>query len=431
MPTVHGPRRHRVTPRLALCLGASLAAWGAVAAAAGAPAQLTTTFFDGVGHPAIQYNTADPRDPFSTLAASLRDGREKLAYDATTGYLRALLRALDIPVESQLAVFSKTSLQAPLISPANPRLIYFNDSVAVAWPRGGFIEIASHDPRQGMMFYSMIQIETTTPIVERSARCLGCHVAYGSLNVPGMLTRSFGTAADGRRMPWLANATPDHRTPHEERWAGWFVTGSSGSVRHLGNQLPAGSATTLDATTSTLASLPAKPAWALTPHSDIVAHLVFDHQVHMMNLLTRLGWEARVAVADNRADAAAAIDQAAAEVVDYLLFVDEARLVSRVEGTSGFAARFAARGPRDARGRSLRDFDLERRLFRHPCSYMIYSPAFDALPSAAKTAVYRRLARVVTGQDADARYGRLSAADRRAIIDILRETKPEVRSYLS
>ena len=414
-----------------------MATCGAVVAAgfllsAGVRAQLATTFFDGVAHPAIRYDASEPDDPFSRLAAGLRDGRVRLPFDATTGYLPALLRALEIPVESQLAVFSKTSLQARLVSPANPRLIYFNDAVAVAWPRGGFIEIASQDARQGVMFYSMIQIETTTPVVERSSRCLSCHVAYASLNVPGMLTRSFGTAADGRPMPWLANGTPDHRTPVEERWAGWFVTGTSGAVRHLGNQTPASSDTELAARASTLASLPATDASAaLTPHSDIVARLVFDHQMHMMNLVTRLGWEARVAIADRRADAAAVIAQTAAEVVDYLLFVDEAPLASRVAGASGFAAQFAARGPRDARGRSLRDFDLERRLFRHPCSYMIYSAAFDALPSEAKSAVYRRLARVLTGQEPDKRYLRLSAADRRAIIEILRETKPDIRQYIS
>jgi hypothetical protein len=402
-------------------------------AAAGAGGQLGATFFDARRHPAIQYEATEPRDPFFALAAGIASGRVTLPYDARAGYLPALLRALEIPAESQLAVGSKTSLQSGIISPANPRLIYFNDAVAVAWPRGGFIEIASHDPRLGMMFYTLEQRATPAPRIERSPACLACHVAYASLNVPGMLVRSVGMTAEGAAMPWLANATTDHRTPFEERWSGWVVTGRSGSVRHLGNLTAASrSATGLAARASSLASIPTGGGAAtLSPHSDIVALLVFDHQMHMMNLLTRLGWEARVAAADRPADAAGVIARVAAEVVDYMLFVDEARLSPGVAGASGFAATFVARGPRDARGRSLRDFDLERRLFRHPCSYMIYSAAFDALPPEAKAAVYRRLAQVLSGTERDTRYARLTGADRRAIIEILRETKPETRQYLS
>jgi hypothetical protein len=165
----------------------------------------------------------------------------------------------------------------------------------------------------------------------------------------------------------------------------------------------------------------------LSPFSDIVALLVFDHQTRMTNLLTRLGWEARVSEHDRRPDAAAALDRAAVEVVDYLLFVDEAPL-DGVRGTSGFAERFSARGPRDSKGRSLRDLDLERRLLRYPCSYMIYSEAFDGLAPAAKDAVYRRMWRVLSGAETAAKYAKLSASDRRAVVEILRETKSDLPS---
>jgi hypothetical protein len=310
-------------------------------------------------------------------------------------------------------------------------LIFFNDTVAVAWPRGGFIEIAAQDASQGVHFYALAQIEIGTPEITQPSFCLSCHQGYGSLNVPGMMVRSVGIGADGRAMPWLANAVPDHRTPIEERWSGWFVTGRSGAVRHLGNLTAAPNDAALVPKPSAVPALPAEvsPAASLTPHSDIAALLVFDHQMHMMNLLTRLGWETRVVLADARADASAHIGRAAAEVVDYLLFVDEAPLASRVEGSSGFAARFTARGPRDDRGRSLRELDLQHRLFRYPCSYMIYSPAFDALPAAAKEAVYRRLWQVVSGEERGARYQRLAPADRRAVIDILRATKPGLPTY--
>jgi hypothetical protein len=167
----------------------------------------------------------------------------------------------------------------------------------------------------------------------------------------------------------------------------------------------------------------------LSPYSDIVALMVFDHQLHMLNLLARLSWEARAA--DGKPDAAALVDRVAREVVDYMLFVDEAPLPTRVEGSSGFAERFSARGPKDSRDRSLYQLDLTNRLLRYPCSYMLYSDAFDSLPAAARDAVYRRMYVVLSGGERAPRYWRLSPSDRRAIVDILRETKRGLPAYFS
>jgi len=94
-----------------------------------------------------------------------------------------------------------------------------------------------------------------------------------------------------------------------------------------------------------------------------------------------------------------------------------------------FAASFAKTALRDSRGRSLRDLDLQRRLLRYPCSYMIYSEAFDALPADAKEAIYRRMWQVLSGAEKDKKYARLTAADRRAVIEILRETKRGLPGY--
>ena len=153
--------------------------------------------------------------------------------------------------------------------------------------------------------------------------------------------------------------------------------------------------------------------------------MLLEHQATMINLLTRVGWEARIAEYKPAAGVSpATFDDAVRELVDYLLFVDEAPLPAGVGGTSGFAAVFSARGPRDGKGRSLRDLDLQSRLFRYPCSYLIYSPAFDALPAMAKTAVYGRLWSVLSGRVTGEPYTRLSPADRRAIVEILRATKP-------
>ena len=166
----------------------------------------------------------------------------------------------------------------------------------------------------------------------------------------------------------------------------------------------------------------------LTPYSDVVALLVFEHQARMMNLLTRIGWDARVLAQEGAPGAMESIAAEALELVDYLLFVDEAPL-NGVEGTSGFAARFASQGPRDRKGRSLRDLDLGTRLMRYPLSYMIYSDAFDALPADARDSIYRRLWQVLSGRDRSSRYAHLSDADRRAIREILRDTKSGLPSY--
>jgi hypothetical protein len=222
----------------------------------------------------------------------------------------------------------------------------------------------------------------------------------------------------------------DDRTPIEDRWGGWYVTGARVPVRHLGNVTVyhAPRSYVRAATAPVLATVAGKidAANYLTPYSDVVALLILNHQARMTDLLARLAWEARLAAYDRAAPAGTAtprVRDAANNVVDYMLFVDEANLPTAVKGSSGFAEMFSQKGPRDSKGRSLRDLDLDHRLLRYPCSYMIYSDLFDALPAAAKDAVYARLWNVLSGQDTDKRYARLLPADRSAIIDILRETK--------
>ena len=399
--------------------------------------QLETTFFDGASHPAIGYDTRPPDDPVARLARALDTGEARLEFESGSGYLRSLLRALDINADTQLAVFSRTSLQSFVIRPNNPRTIFFNDSVVVAWVRGGLIELAAQGPSQGVAFYLLEQRQAFTPPQFRRERsCMVCHVSYATMNVPGMLLRSVAADPEGRALTYLANATPDHRTPFEERWGGWFVTGGTAGVRHLGNVTVAAPTAPDAAATpaaTALASLAGRfdTSGYLTPHSDVAAHLVFSHQMHMMNLLTRIGWQTRTALADKAPTAARDIEAAAVDFVDYMLFVGEPRLPAPVKGASGFAERFSALGPRDRRGRSLRELDLQTRVLKYPCSYLIYSPAFDALPAEAKTAIYARLSAILSGKITGERYQRLSAADRQAIVEILRDTKPDFASHVA
>jgi len=385
-------------------------------------------------HPAIEYSRAPVSEAITELNARLASGAETFAFDEKSGYLPAVLRALQLPVSSQALVFSQTSFQAPLINMHNPRAVFFNDATAVGWVRGGAVlEVSTVDPRQGVIFYALDQQRVAKPQFRRDDQCLACHLSWDTLGVPGMLLTSMFPLPDDPNA-YANGFTTVQGSPLEQRWGGWWVTGDPGGVAHMGNVpvMPSDKKWKIATPTRPLKSV--EGLFDLggypSPYSDVVAQLVLAHQTRMTNMITRTGWEARLAAAQPSADASARVREAAADLVDYLLFVDEAPLPHPVHGTAGFAEQFAALGPRDAQGRSLRDFDLQRRLFRYPCSYMIYSKAFDAMPAAAKSAVYARLQVVLAGRDTAPRYRVLTPADRRAVLDILRATKPDLPAEL-
>ena len=392
---------------------------------------LSSSFTNWIDHPAIAYRSRAAGDPVSQLNQALQTGSVQLKADGPSGYLQSLLDALKVPVESQIVVFARDSVQLARITMTNPRALFFNDSVAVGWVRGGFIEVASQDPQNGVIFYA-IEPGAIGPQLRRRDDCLSCHYSYSTAGVPGMLIRSYEQFA------------VDHTIPIDKRWGGWYVTGSSGSIPHLGNtdltQLALGHATTARLNWP---SLEGKFDTAGYPssQSDIVALMVFEHQMHLMNLLTRTGWEARVAEARRSSapqfeppgsdEKPIAMEDAASEVVDYMLFVGEAPPGDEIRGSSGFRERFEQQGPFDRKGRSLRQFDLRRRLMRYPLSYMIYSPLFDGMPGAAKDAVYQRLWQVLSGTARGPQYRHLSLDDRRAIVEILKDTRKDLPPYFS
>jgi len=408
-----------------------MARWLTIAVLLGAThahAQLDGSMME-LDQPAIGYRSQTLENPVADLQERLAQAKTVLEFDARPGigYLPSVLRELHVPLESQLLVYSKTSLQQRLITPDRPRALYFNDELAVGSVQDGIIEIAVQDAKQGAVFYTLQRV-ADQPHLERQGSCLGCHYSLSTLGVPGFFARSVPTATDGQILPWLGNAMVDHTTPVAERWGGWYVTGDIGSQTHFGN------ARLADNRAQELPSVPVgvperlPPPLAptyLTPYSDAVAHLVFEHQLEAMNVLTRVGWEYRIAAAgQGTADLARTVRDA----VDYLLFVGEAP-IARVRSTSGFAEAFEALGLRDDKGRSLRQLQLDGRLMRYPLSYMIYSKAFDALPQQARDALYRRLWEVLSGNATDARYAHLKPADREAIVAILVATKKGLPDY--
>jgi hypothetical protein len=398
----------------------------------------------------IDYRSEELSDPVAKLQQELNQGKRKLRYEPKFGYLKSVLKLLKVPVDSQTLVFSKTSFQYKKISPEHPRALYFNDDVYVGKVHDGkAIEIVSFDPMQGAIFYLLDEHKVDKPVFQRAELdCTQCHIAAGTRNVPGVLLRSIYPTATGTQALSSQSYITDQESPIKDRWGGWYVTGKIAGLPHMANAVVEDRQTTgePDQSASTkLVSLPSAfdSSAYLTPDSDVVAHLVLAHQTQMHNLITLTNYKTRLALyaeaAKDHSDGKPAdaplsesarkqFERPAEQLVRYLLFVNEAPLSTPggegVEGSSSYQKEFEARGVRDAQGRSLRDFDLKTRIFRYPCSYLIYSASFDALPEPAKGYVYHRLLEVLSGEDKSGDFSRLSAEDRRAVLEILLATKP-------
>ncbi len=397
--------------------------------------------------PPIQYATAPEKNVVASLRESIRSGKLP-AHDAEFGHLQAVLKALDVPVSSQTLVFSRTSLQRSRIGPKTPRAIYFNDDVSVGFCRhGDVLELAAADPNLGTVFYTMDQDpKKKGAITRQTENCLICHGSSGNQGFPGHLIRSVSPGRSGDPVLSLGTKRVDHSTPFEDRWGGWFVTGTSGKQDHQGNQM-VGGWPGLDAKAPNANVVDLKPYFTvanyLSPHSDLVALMVLEHQCEAHNRIARANLLTRLALheqdelnkalkepAGTRSDGITRrIHWACEPLVQYLLFHDEAKLTEPVAGTSGFAKEFAARGPFDATKRSLREFDLKTRMFRYPLSYTIYTKLFDGLHPEAKARVYLRLWEVLSGKDESKEFAHLTAADRTAIREILHATKPGLPEY--
>jgi hypothetical protein len=411
----------------------------------------------------INYRSQALSDPVALLQKRLDAGTARLTYDADRGYLKSVLKLLNIPVSSQALVFSKTSFQFTRISPDHPRALYYNDDVYIgSVHQGKTVEVVSFDPKQGAIFYLLNDQKTDKPVFERAELdCTQCHIAAGTRGVPGVLLRSVYPSQTGNLTPRTAQYITDQKSPLNQRWGGWYVTGS------LAGATMANSATLAAATPANVAlqadrpppqlgpvATPFDASAYLAPTSDQVALLVLAHQTQMHNLITLTNYQTRLALYalapyhGGAVPVATALDtlppetqdkikRPAEQLVRYLLFAGETPLggldARQVIAASPFARDFASHGLRDSRRRSLRDFDLHDRVFRYPCSYLIYSAAFDALPEPAKGYVWHRLLQVLDGQDQSEDFAGLSASDRQAVLSILLETKPglpaEWRAY--
>lgn len=417
------PRPDRAQRRYALAsLGAGAACAAALACAA------------------IAQPDAAPADPAAALDARLASGQAHLQYDPRYGYLPSLLANLHIPVESQVLVFSKTSLQVEHISPTTPRAIYFNDNVAVGSAQGGRIfEILTYEPKDGLAFYTLDTTRTDAPRLQGDGpECLSCH---GQLNpwAPGMIVANVIPEADGTPLPITTGKLfdiTDTRTPYDQRWGGWYVTGTHGAMHHNGNMTLKPDADGLDPNAGqNVTDLSGRfdVSRYLAASSDITALVTLEHQVGATNLIGQLNAQVRSleegAPAGGRQATQADVDASLETLVRYLVYADEPPLPGPVKGISHFADVFSAQGPRDAKGRGLHQLDLNTRLARYPLSYMIYSQAFASLAPATKARIYKRLFEILSGADASPAFARFTPAEKRAALEIAAATKPDLPVY--
>lgn len=379
-------------------------------------------------------------DPVSLLQESVAQGTAKLEYEPDHGYLISVLKALNIPVSSQTLVFSKTSSQFDHTSPDSPRAMYYNDKVYIGWAKDDpLLDVVAMDPKKGPIFFTLEQRKDAKPVFTRQEDCMTCHMTSKTLNVPGLVIRSVLAKADGTAVSQANNFVSGHNNPLKERWGGWYVTGNHGKDMHMGNAFLAGQdLKTVDLkATSDLPDLKGKfdTTKFLSPYSDTVALLVLDHNVRMQNMITRAQYETLYAQNDRAnkrltpAQAQEKIRVAAEPLLMYMLFQDEAPLNGPISGLPDFVKQFESQGPRDPKGRSLREFDLNQHLFKYRCSYLIYSEQFDALPDEMKSYLWTRLDEILAGKDKSQFYTKFTAEERDAVREILLATKPEFKAW--
>lgn len=357
----------------------------------------------------------------------LGSGDLKFEWHEGHGYLKSVLKAFDVPLSSQLLVFSKTSQLREHISPENPRAVYFNDEVYVAWvPGTPHIEIAAVEPSVGSVFYMLEQNRTQTPRIEASVQCLECHTSNRTLSIPGPIVRSFPTDTLGAIERNNGVSAVNHTTPLEYRWGGWYATGETENS-HRGNRYGSLSQPELNPVNhNDLRGLLDARKYP-TDSSDMVALLILEHQAHMQNLITRLHQDAVIAM--ERDGNVHRLRNEATQFLKYLLFIDEASLESAIHGSTEFAKQFQARGKQDSKGRSLRDLNLETRLLKYPCSYLIYSAGFQQIHPMMSRHLFRRLHDILTGNDETGEFDRLTINDRQAILEIITQTVENLPAY--
>ena len=398
----------------------------------------------------IRYSETAPDTPITDIAARIADGEKLLTGATRQEVLLELLDLLDVPVESQVLVYSKTSAQNSLIAPEHPRALYFSENAYVGWVQRGNIEVITFDERLGAVFH-MLHLsdreEGDAPKIVRDRSCLDCHAGSATNGFPGPVVRSVYPTESGLPLFQAGSFRTDDSSPISERWGGWYVTGTSGEQDHLGNIIAAETsdndvevekviAEPIDDLSEFIETSPYPSGGS----SDIVALMVLEHQVKVHNALVQANLTIRQMlyrharmreVFDEPKDTPLSetsqriLAHQAERVVEALLFKDEFAMVDEgVEGSMAFQNAFESEAKKDSEHRSLRDLRLYERLFKYRCSYMIYSDVFEQLPKLVKDAVIHRLSEILEGESNSGEFAYLGEGERERILQILTETYP-------
>jgi len=391
------------------------------------------------------YFSKDAKDPVTLLMKRVQRGEILIKDPNGKPLVERLLRELGLNKDTQVLVFSRTSLQRREVSYSNPRALYFNESVYLGWMPNGRIEIASFDPELGPIFYFQRELDdTSSPLLERSRSCLGCHAGDATNFLPGSLGRSVYPDKSGRSLRSIDDyRRSGHHIPLHDRYGGWFVSGNHGTMRHMGNAIATREQGEVTINREQFANLEKLDRFFSTeaypaPGSDIAALLVFDHQVTMHHRLVEAAYRARQSLFDSKLDPketdlsklskGRSIDEfieGRDKVVDYLLFRNETP-IPKVSCDPGFRRAFTANRIADSRKRSLKDLRLDGRIFENRCSYMIYSPTFDQFPPMLKGAIYARIHEILTSPKPVEGFDYLGKDEKRRILEILHETKEDL-----
>lgn len=393
----------------------------------------------------IRYSESSSNDVLAKLWEKEEVRAEFAGLPSGKEALRFVLEKLEVPVESQMLVFSKTSLQTKLIAPKVPRAIYFSENAYVGWVPGGMIEVIVMDRDLGPVFYAIRVPGSGGEVgIERANSCLQCHATSRTEGVPGMFVRSVAPNPDGFAILPAGTSLTTHASPLRERWGGWYVTGASDDP-HLGNRI----VTEEEVAEEGFEAEPARPLADLSalidtdryllPTSDVVALMVLEHQCRMHNLLTKAkmsyerAWYLQSALnAEARRDDPEGLAWRTGrsnveDILEEMLFCEEVELGGDgVQGGDDFSEVFEAGAPLSTEGRSLRELRLYKRMFQYRCSYMIYSEAFKGLPQTIKSQVLKRLREILLGDEVEEKYAHLKKSERERIAVILRETLPDL-----
>lgn len=374
-----------------------------------------------------QYYTKNTDDSFKKVSEFLtQKSTNELQFDSEKESLHNLLSDLNISIHSQTLVFSNTSLQLSRISQNNPRAIFFNDNLYLGYVPGGFIEIIGIDAQIGAIPYVFKlpqKGDLQYPQIRRSTRCMRCHATKQTGGVPGLLLSSVIPAETGGSLDNLNPGKPGHNLPYTRRFGGWFLTNQADNHNNWSNSI--GVMNQKGQIKQKKIQLPVYniSKYHLSNESEMVTHLVMEHQIGFTNLCISAQYALRESrLSKNKSTKHQVEDYFVEQLLRYSLFVDEPNLsIPSDKETSRFITYFEKSYPKKNPFNLFRKIELNTRLFKTRCSYMLGTPVFKALPDDFKNTFMISLREIVSKKNTELSFlgSHLEEDERERILHVL------------